>query len=178
MSRVIANEDYSPEYLKNFFIFSGLNVEEINPFFSVMKLIHFDRDETILREGDIGHSILLLLEGEVEISQALTLKIDNSDVDTREKGLIKLSSSQYPFFGEMCLFTKDDKRSATVKAKTDCIVGRITKVDFFSICEKNPEVGYKVIKNIATVMTDRLKQANMNILKLSTAFSLLVDEIS
>lgn len=178
MSKVISKKDYSAGYLRNFPIFAGLSVDEIRFFHSAMKVIQFDEGEIILREGEVGHSVLLLLDGEVEVSQALTLKREGSDMDTREKGLIKLNSRTYPFFGEMCLFAKDDRRSATVKAETRCIIGRITKADFYRICDANPGIGYKVMKNIATVLSDRLRQANMNIMKLTTAFSLLVDEMT
>ncbi|MCD6100236.1 MAG: cyclic nucleotide-binding domain-containing protein [Candidatus Marinimicrobia bacterium] len=178
MSKVVSKKDYYLEYLRNFSIFSELELEEIELFYSVMKIIQFEEGEIILREGEVGHSVLLLLDGGVEVSQALTLKRDDSDMDTREKGLIKLNSRMYPFFGEMCLFAKDDKRSATVRAETRCIIGRITKTDFYKICDANPSIGYKVMRNIATVLSDRLRQANMNIMKLTTAFSLLVDEMT
>ena len=64
----------------------------------------------------MGDSLYLLLEGEVEINQALTLQLTKHDYDTREKAIINLSSDIHPVFGEMSLLGSDDKRTATVKS--------------------------------------------------------------
>jgi len=166
---------YNPRILENYEIFSGLTEEQIEQFCKVIIPIHFNKGDPIILEGDKGNSILILLEGEVEISQALTLKTDVSGTDTREKSLIALSSSVRPFFGEMSLFSDDDLRSATVKAATPCGIARVSKDDFFHICNKYPEIGNKVMQNIARVLSRRLKQANQNVLKLTTAFSLIIE---
>jgi hypothetical protein len=56
------------------------------------------------------------------------------------------------------------------------LAGRISKMDFFQICNSNPSIGNLVMQNIARVLTGRLKQSNQNVLKLTTAFSLLMQE--
>jgi CRP/FNR family cyclic AMP-dependent transcriptional regulator len=167
--------DYNPQILKDYEIFAGLSEEQIDEFCKVIVPIEFNKGDVILQEGEVGNSILILLDGKVEITQALTLKTDVSQADTREKSLIALSSEIRPFFGEMSLFSDDDKRSATVKAVSTCSIARIDKKDFFSICNKFPEIGHHVMQNIARVLSRRLKQANQNVLKLTTAFSLIVE---
>lgn len=160
----------------NYEIFDGLSEKFIEHFCGIIDVIEFEAGETIIQEGAVGNSILLLLDGNVEISQALTLKTNIAGIDTREKSLIKLSSDAHPFFGEMSLFSDDDKRTATVKAIDKCLAGRISKMDFFQICNSNPSIGNLVMQNIARVLTGRLKQSNQNVLKLTTAFSLLMQE--
>jgi len=166
---------YKPEDLKEYEIFTGLNEEQIQWFCQVIKAINFNKGDTIIREGDKGNSILLLLHGNAEISVALTLRT-HPQRDTREKNLICLSHDNHPFFGEMSLFLPDDRRTATVKAATNCVIGRIAKTDFFRICNDYPEVGNKVMQNIAKVLSRRLTQANQNVLKLTTAFSLIIEK--
>ncbi|HOD38574.1 MAG TPA: cyclic nucleotide-binding domain-containing protein [Candidatus Marinimicrobia bacterium] len=161
--------------LSKYEIFNSLSEKNIEHFCEVIEVLEYESGDTIIKEGEVGDSLLLLLDGTVEISQALTLKTDMSGIDTREKSLIKLSSTAHPFFGEMSLFSDDDKRTATVKASTKCLVGRISRVDFFQICNSNPTVGNIVMQNIARVLTERLKQANQNVLKLTTALSLLIE---
>ena len=41
-----------------------------------------------------------------------------------------------------------------------------------ALFEKDPDFGYKVIRNIAQTLAERLEKANQDILKLTTAFSL------
>lgn len=167
--------DFSPEILTKYEIFAGLTHEQIEVFCGCIQLERYAEGETIIQEGAIGDSILILLEGEVEISQALTLRTTTTGMDTREKSIIKLSAGQHPFFGEMSLFSDDDRRTATVKAIGSCGIARIAKVDFFQICNNNPVIGNRVMQNIARVLSQRLKQANQNVLKLTTAFSLLIE---
>ncbi len=161
--------------LQEYEIFSGLSEDQIDQFCKVIKPIQFNKDDIILQEGNVGNSILLLLEGKVEITLALTLQMNRSQMDNREKSLIELSSDNHPFFGEMSLFSDDDKRTATVKAVSICLIGRLDKKDFFKICNTHPEIGYNVMQNISRVLCKRLKQANNNVLKLTTAFSLIIE---
>jgi len=176
MINMTKKRKFDSESLKNFQIFNNLEKKQIDIFLPIIKEIKFQANDIIIHEGSKGNSILLLLDGNVEISVALTLNMYNSGADNREKSLIKLSSNFHPFFGEMCLFNKDDKRTATVKAATDCLIGRIEKNEFFKICNSNSEIGNIVMQNIATVMCKRLITANTNVLKLTTAFSLAIEK--
>jgi CRP-like cAMP-binding protein len=169
------NAKFDLNHLQKYAIFSDLSPDQIKQFAKIMKDIHFDKDEVIFHEGEAGKSILLLLEGQVEISQALTLKTSHATTDTREKSLIRLSSDNHPIFGEMSLFNNRDKRTATVKASVACRLGELEKEVFFKLCNSHPEMGYKVMQNIARVLCQRLIQANQNVLKLTTAFSLMLE---
>ena len=61
----------------------------------------------LIHENDDGDSVMLLLDGVVTISKALTIKIDQ--IEQPEKEFIKLSSEQYPFFGEISIFDSSNK---------------------------------------------------------------------
>ncbi|HCK98487.1 MAG TPA: hypothetical protein DHW42_00055 [Candidatus Marinimicrobia bacterium] len=167
--------NYDKRILGEYEIFSELTEDQIDKFCKVIIPIRFMKGDTIIREGEKGNSILLLLDGKVDITQALTLKTDTTQSDTREKSLLSLSSETHPFFGEMSLFSENDLRTATVKAGTVCSVARIERGEFFHICNTYPEIGNKVMRNIAQVLSRRLKQANQNVLKLTTAFSLIIE---
>ena len=163
------------EYAK-YRIFQSLENGQIGHFEKVIKRKNFLSGEVIFAEGDVGDSLYLLLEGEVEINQALTLQLTKHDYDTREKAIINLSSDIHPVFGEMSLLGSDDKRTATVKATSDCEMGIITKDDLFQICKAHSEIGFTIMKNVAAIVTDNLIKANINVLKLTTAFSLILEK--
>ncbi len=167
--------EFPPETLAHYEIFAGLTPEQIKAFWDCLEINNYSDGETIIQEGAVGNSILILIEGEVEITQALTLRTTTSSVDTREKSILRLSDKKHPFFGEMSLFSNDDRRTATVKAVGLCKIARLGKEDFFNICNNNPAIGNRVMQNIARVLCQRLKQANQNVLKLTTAFSLLIE---
>ena len=157
-------------------IFNNLNQEQIRRFENVIDHRNFASEEVIFAEGEVGDSLYLLMDGEVEINQALTLQLSKNDYDTREKSIINLSSKIHPVFGEMSLLGTDDKRTATVKAISDCKMGIIMKKDPFQICESAPEIGFTIMNNVASIVTDNLTNANKNVLKLTTAFSLILEK--
>ena len=163
------------EKLNNYKIFEDLSDENINLFIDVLKEVKVDKGENFISEGDAGDSVFLLLKGEVEVNQVLTLSVNKGEIDRREKALIKLSSDDYPQFGEMSMFSEGDRRTANVKAKSNCTLGKITKENLFLICDKNPDVGYKIMRNLGRIISGNLVKANQNVLKLTTAFSLILE---
>ena len=161
--------------LKQFQIFNKLDENEIKKFQKKMKNINVPEGHTFIVEGDIGDSIYLLLEGQVRINQALTLAMHKGGLDNREKAIINLSANMKPLFGEMSLFDKDDRRNASVKAITECELAQLMSDDLLVICDEFPDIGYKVMKNLAKILCKRLVETNQNVLKLTTAFSLVLE---
>ena len=161
--------------LKQFQIFRILDENEIILFQKKMKNINIPEEQNFIVEGDIGDSIYLLLEGQVRINQALTLSMHKGGLDNREKAIINLSADVKPLFGEMSLFDKEDLRSASVKAITECKLAQLMSDDLLAICDKYPDIGYKVMKNLAKILSKRLVETNQNVLKLTTAFSLVLE---
>ena len=163
------------ERLKKFAIFSDLTDDELNHFGSALKEVQMEKGQQFITEGEEGDCIYLLLEGEVQINMALTLSMNKSESDNREKAILKLSSDINPLFGEMSMFNDGDRRTANVRAETPCILVKLDKSDLFNICDKNPKIGYKVMCNLGRIISGNLVKANQNVLKLTTAFSLILE---
>lgn len=164
---IVAFKDYS--------IFTGLDDAEIKLFTDKATPVDIKKGNNFIVEGDVGDSIFLLLKGEVEVNQALTLSMNKGGTDNREKAITKLSSDFKLFFGEMSLFNDGDRRTASVKALTDCNLAKIKKEILFEICDAHPETGYKVMQNFCRTLCGNLVKANQNVLKLTTAFSLILE---
>ncbi len=156
----------------DFAIFSNLNDAQLDEVCDKLVERRYDENETIFSEGDVGTSLFLLLEGEVEITQALTLNIDNSEIDNREKSLLRLDATVKTFFGEVGLIEKDGVRTATVRTISSALIARLSKMDFNALTENDPVLGTILLKNIASVLCQRLRKTNDNVLKITTAFSL------
>lgn len=162
--------------LEGFTIFSDLNDTQLSEVCEKIVERSYNQDEIIFSEGDTGTSLFLLLEGEVEITQALTLDIDHSEIDNREKSLLRLDASSRTFFGEVGLIESDGVRTATVKTTSNSLIARLSKMDFNDLTEKDPVLGTKLLKNIAAVLCQRLRTTNANVLKITTAFSLALSK--
>ncbi len=164
----------SHEILQKIPIFKGLNEKQLEKLSEIIKLKEFDADEVVIKEGEIGDEIFILLDGEVEVSKSLVMKLPGSEIGQLEKSLTKLSSENLPFFGEMALLDEKAERTATVTTVKPCKFAVINKDGFLNLAEQDKEIGYVLFKNIAEVLAMRLKKANNDILKLTTALSLVL----
>ncbi len=163
------------QLLQNYFFFRGLTADEIRTFYPFMEIKCIKENEIIIREGEKGDFMFLLLEGNVEISQPLTLPMSPGARDTREKTFIRLSHESRPFIGEMSLIQPDIPRSANVKALTHCTIGFFKNSDLETLAENHPHIGAVIMKNIACKLANDLRTANQNVLKLTTALSIIME---
>ena len=161
---------------KNYLIFDGLSEIEIEKFIKLMTFKKVKKNEVIIKEGDNGDTIILLLNGEVSMTQALTLKNSKAISDNREKTSIKIDSKKsHHFFGEISLFNEVDKRTATITATTDCEIAILDDNDIIKLCNENHTLGYKIMKNLAEKLSSSLEKTNNQVLKLTTVFNLILD---
>tara|TARA_Y100001970_G_C14138287_1_gene805615 strand:- start:276 stop:788 length:513 start_codon:yes stop_codon:yes gene_type:complete len=161
---------------KNYLIFDGLSEIEIEKFIKLMTFKKVKKNEVIIKEGDDGDTIILLLSGEVSMTQALTLKNSKAISDNREKTSIKIDSKKsHHFFGEISLFNEVDKRTATITATTDCEIAILDDNEIIKLCNENHTLGYKIMKNLAEKLASSLERTNNQVLKLTTVFSLILE---
>lgn len=105
--------------------------------------------EVIFEEGDLGDSLFLIVEGQVEVTRQGT--------DGAPRPLIVLSPPQ--FFGEMGLIDKDH-RSATVRARTEARLLQLTAQDLRVFRQSHGEGFTFIVVNIARSLSARLREAN------------------
>lgn len=103
----------------------------------------YDSGTAIITEGDPAQDIYTLISGTAVVS------VQGSEVGTVMPGEV---------FGEISFFT-DGIRSATVIAKTECMVQVMNKDDFLSLVKIKPSVNMAVSKLLA----ERLVQTNKKI---------------
>jgi CRP/FNR family cyclic AMP-dependent transcriptional regulator len=157
--------------LSNISLLKNLSDKEINDVWSIIRPKEISAGTIIMKEGDIGDSMFLFASGVVDVSKNLTLKIGKKGFSNVEKSMVKLNSKNVSFFGDMAMF-ENDTRSATITAFSDCLLFEISQNDFEKLCNKNPLLGYKIIKEIAITLCQRVRKGNQDILKLSTALSI------
>ncbi len=130
---------------KEFEIFRGLKPSEIFLLLKTAKTIEFEPEEIILREGAIGENFYLILEGEVEVRRGHFSK----------PGSWHQRIGRGSVLGELA-FLLHVPRSMTVVAATPCKLIEIDQDQFNELLEANLTAPYKLIKNIAVIMAERL----------------------
>jgi CRP-like cAMP-binding protein len=166
-SRGVSAEEIA--FVKRINIFKDLSDDQIERLLGIVTRKTFKQNEAIIKEGEVGDTMYILLEGTVEISKSLTMKVGRHAFEQMEKSFVRLEGKLC--FGEMGMLQQDE-RSATVAAVTDCVVFEVTQKDFDRYCETDPLAGYRIVRMIAQVVSGRLRTENQNVLKLTTALSL------
>ena len=82
--------------LKSFSVFKNITDEETKYFLDITEEVRISEGNIFIKEGEVGDSMYMLVDGEVEVNQALTMNLDRHGKDHREKALRKFSSEQLP----------------------------------------------------------------------------------
>ena len=161
--------------LKSLPILRDLDEGELTKFLTITRRVQFPRGKPIIKEGERGDTMYIIAEGGVEISKNLVMKTGREEYQDRDKILTKLSAEDHAVFGEVALFEQGN-RTATVVARSDCVLLEITRNDFLRLGEENPKIGYKITRNITQLLCSRLRKADEDTMKLTTALSLALSK--
>jgi len=140
--------------LKGVDLFSELTEEQLGLLANLVVVQDFNRDETVVLEGDCSMKALYLIASG-------TVQVYMTGVDGRETILSFLERGD--FFGEMSLID-GEPRSASVRTVTDAQLMIIHREPFLSLIRKTPEIAMCLLSE----MCKRLRKANKQIGSLST----------
>lgn len=153
------------EELKKFPMLEDLPPEDMEVLAALLKPESFSAGSRIIEEGDLGSTMYLLLQGTVEVLK--------TTLYGEEYVCAKLKHEQRCVFGEIALIDQD-RRSATVRAATECRTLSLSREDFRKYCEEHPAAGCRLLMVMSTNLCRNLRKENDNLLKVYTA---LVEEI-
>jgi CRP-like cAMP-binding protein len=123
----------------------GLTPEQAEQIVSATVPVSVDPGTVVLREGDRGQGLLVLLEGSVEVAKRYAGADD-----------VVLCTVEAPtVVGEMSLIT-ERPHSATVRARTRCDFQLLTRSQFDRLLKSESLAAYKVVATLADVIAGRL----------------------
>jgi len=121
-------------------IFSGLTDRQLKSLAKTAKVVSFPVDARVVKQGEPGIGLYLLLTGEAEVRQG-------------GRALARLGPGQ--FFGEMTLLD-EQPRSADVVAVRPCECAVLSRWEFWGFAKGEPEVMQAVLREMAR----RLRETN------------------
>jgi len=134
----------------------GLTHEQTDQIVSAMVPVTVEPGALVLREGERGQGLLVLLEGSVEIVKR--------GVDGYE---VPIATAEAPsVLGEMGLIT-DRPHSATVRALTPCSFNLLTRSQFDRLLKGESLAAYKVVATLAEVIAWRLSRMDDKVVELA-----------
>lgn len=161
--------------LRDIALFRDLAPEKIKRITDILRRVTFSADEIIMREGDIGDTMYIILEGVVEVEKSLVMDYMDNEDSRKNKVFTRLDGRQHAVFGEIALL-EELKRTASVRAVTDCVMYEMKKDDFLKVAEEDYELGYRMLLNLGRIVSARLRRADEDTVKLTTALSIMLHE--
>ena len=123
----------------------GMTHEQAGQLVAAMVPVTVEAGSTILREGERGQGLLVLVEGAAEVFKH---DGDGGDVD--------IATLEAPsVIGEMSLIT-ERPHSATVRARTACSFQVLTRSQFDRLLKNENLAAYKLVTTLAGVIAGRL----------------------
>ena len=133
-------------------LFNQLSMSAVRELAGLAEERIFHRSDTIFEESTTGKSLMIIVSGEVRITQKAKV--------SGEETLTVLKKGD--FFGEMALL-EDLPRSATAIAHSDTFMLEISRENFLRFIEKDPASGVKILFILARILSARLREADVKI---------------
>ncbi|HEX7469359.1 MAG TPA: cyclic nucleotide-binding domain-containing protein [Verrucomicrobiae bacterium] len=137
-----------PGMLRRVKILAGLTEEQLERFAQFMELQQVPQWTAIVKQGDHGDTMYLILDGELRVRVM---------VGDRESILATLTIGE--FFGDISLFDHGP-RSADVIANSDATVLKISSAAFEKLSKEAPEVAAPFLLAIGKTLTARIRADN------------------
>ena len=111
-------------------------------------MVTFPAGKVIFKDGAKGQEMYIVLEGEVQV---------HKNVSGRDVLIASLGEGQV--FGEMAIL-EQQPRSAQVRAKTDCLLLRISAENLERLREEHDVTALKLMDVMIIELSHRIREAN------------------
>ena len=135
------------ETLKKIPLFRYLTYQELVKVLNITYLETFEPGTTIIREGEAGEELYIVLAGKVTVSN------DGTDIVDLHPGV---------HFGEMALVDQSP-RSATIVAKEPTRLLVVQRRSFYTLIRKEPVLAVKLLWSFVQVLSRRLRETNQQL---------------
>lgn len=146
----MTDEDYA--FLKKLPLFRRLTAEELSTLSSTMRLRRVKPGELLFEQGEAGDDAFVVRTGKLAVELPLPDEVVRTVAKLGEGTVV----------GEACL-VMPSPRSLRVRAILDSSLYVIDGARFASLRAANDPAAYKVIRNIALTLCDRLRDTNVRI---------------
>ncbi len=132
-------------------LFDMLSPPELEILAELSRPRRFATGEVVFHEGDQGDSLFVLARGAVEVV---------SRRNGKESVFAVLEAPEA--FGEMSLIDRE-VRSATVRAKGDCVALQLSAENFTAFRKRSRDGFTLFLVNVARILSSRLRETNHKI---------------
>jgi hypothetical protein len=140
-----------PRALRRVKILGAMSDAQLQRFTEYMEIEQIPQWTQIVKQGDPGDTMYLILQGELRVR-----------IFAREKETILTTLGPGDFFGDIALFD-NGPRSADVIANTDATVLKISASAFDKLSKEAPELATPLLRAIGQTLSARIRADNKRI---------------
>ena len=137
------------EFLRGTPLFSTLNDEELAQIILIGRVVDFEPDKPVFREGDPGHAFYLIEKGAVRISRITPLG---------EEALAILREGT--FFGEMALLDDTPRSAQAITHEGPVRLIEFRTAELRALMEKETGLACKMLWALCRTLSARLRDTN------------------
>jgi len=141
------------ENLKKLQVFQKFNTNEIEKIIYCATEEFFPADTIVLEESRHSKNLYVILEGRVAVEMKIPALVDKNQVER-----ISVINAEH-VFGELA-FIEGTARSARIRTIDPTKVLMIDAEKAHKLFSEDYELGYKMMRNLAIIVCDRLRNIN------------------
>lgn len=150
-------------------IFHDFSQTQLEMVASICEPVTHQKGDVILQEYDTTKALYVIGRGAVEIIMSPGLVGDAEQQGTEAVALTELRQGQVT--GEVAL-VDEGTRSATVKVSEDnTYLLKIPRERLMMLCDNYPELGYKLMKNLAADLAFKIRNTDLTVRQLQLMLS-------
>ena len=156
---------YGTDLLSTSPLLQDMSLQEVDVLGQSMLRVQAEAGQALIREGEVGEWMLLLLKGTVDITKQVEQIAEDSDktktISTSRIGVIRCGAS----IGEMSMLDSEP-RYATCTAIEAVEAGVLGRREIALLIRDHPGVGAKLLVKITQLMAQRLRNTSNQLVKL------------
>jgi CRP-like cAMP-binding protein len=146
--------------LKRTDIFYDLSDSQLNMVAELCHEIHYRTGEVIFEEQSASDELYVIARGEIEILVDPSI-IEASPTSPRPVTIATMRAGQA--FGEIALVDQGLRSAGARSASENTRLLVIPRVKLLSLCDQYPELGYRVMRNVAADLALKMRGADLTI---------------
>jgi CRP-like cAMP-binding protein len=146
-------------FLRDTDIFFGMREEHLREVLKICKEVQYKKADVVVQENAPSDELYVIVEGRVDII------IDPSMIGAQEQrthrptGIVTLRPGQT--FGEIGLVDQGLRSASARAALTPTRLLAIRRKDLEALCESNFELGYYLMRNIASELAFKIRNTDL-----------------
>lgn len=156
-----------PALLQHAALLEDFSTQEIDTLGEAMLLVRARAGQVLIREGERGDWMLLLLSGTVDVSKATLAQLAETETETeRQSDLSRLAViREGAALGEMSMFDSE-VRYATCTALDTVEAALLSRAAIAKLIREHPGVGAKLVVKITQLLAQRLRNTSNQLVRM------------